>query len=99
MEEANTPKNFELIKLTIEDCADITMICSKILRHGFDSYHPDQPDVNNAALLMKAFAKLDTTVSRLLDDEAVRREYVELLADYDEDSVWRDRAAYTQHLS
>lgn len=39
-----------------EECAEIIQIAAKIQRFGFESYHPDDPDVTNRTLLEREIA-------------------------------------------
>jgi hypothetical protein len=35
----------------MEECSEVTQICAKILRHGYESYHPLEPEISNRRLL------------------------------------------------
>ncbi len=39
-----------------EECAEIIQIAAKIQRFGFESYHPNDPDVTNRTLLEREIA-------------------------------------------
>ncbi len=45
----------ERLAILVEECAEVQQIACKILRHGYDSYHPDD--------------KLKTANRRLLENE------------------------------
>ena len=45
-----TDLNKNLI-ITMEECAEVQQIASKILRFGLDSYHPDDPTTSNSTRL------------------------------------------------
>lgn len=37
----------EILNITLEECAEVTQAISKVFRFGFDSSHPNVPDVTN----------------------------------------------------
>lgn len=43
----------ERLAMLAEECSEVAQVCMKILRHGYDSYHPDNPSVDNLDLLQK----------------------------------------------
>lgn len=47
-----TESELELLACLAEECGEVIHIVGKILRHGYDSYHPDTGD-NNRELLHK----------------------------------------------
>ena len=58
-----TPAESERLYMLMEECGEVIQACSKVLRHGYDSYHPNNPNVNNRELLTNEvhdlFAVLD----------------------------------------
>lgn len=42
-----TPEEAERLAMLSEECAEVIQIVGKILRHGYDSYHPNNPNVSN----------------------------------------------------
>ncbi len=39
-----TPAQAERLEMLAEEAAEVVQCCTKILRHGYDSYHPDDVD-------------------------------------------------------
>jgi hypothetical protein len=37
-----TPAEAERLAMLAEECGEVIQVIGKILRHGYDSYHPDQ---------------------------------------------------------
>lgn len=37
----------ELMNITLEECAEVTQAISKVFRFGWDSTHPDKPNISN----------------------------------------------------
>jgi hypothetical protein len=51
----------------MEECAEVTQICSKILRFGRNSFHPDDPNkTTNDELLSRECADLDAITATLV---------------------------------
>lgn len=47
-----TPAEAELLALLAEECAEVIAVVGKILRHGYESWHPDgDRDLTNRRLL------------------------------------------------
>lgn len=42
-----TPAEQERLAMLIEECGEVITAATKILRHGYESYHPDRPGVTN----------------------------------------------------
>ncbi len=49
-----TPAEAERLALLIEEAAEVQQIATKILRHGFNSYHPDDPTRKTNRELLQA---------------------------------------------
>lgn len=41
-------KEREILTCIAEEAGEVVQACTKALRHGLQSYHPDHPDTNNA---------------------------------------------------
>lgn len=52
-----TPAEIERLALLAEECGEVVQIVGKILRHGYESYHPDGYD-SNRQLLTKELGDL-----------------------------------------
>ncbi len=53
-----SPKQAELLAMLAEEAGEIVQVVGKILRHGLDSYHPDNPETTNSMLLTKELTDL-----------------------------------------
>ena len=47
-----TPAQAERLAMLAEEAGEVIQIVGKILRHGYDSYHPDDPLVPNRHMLV-----------------------------------------------
>lgn len=74
-----TPGQAERLAMLAEECAEVIVEVNKALRHGLDSYHPDNPGVNNRdritkelidveAVLKMMYLSNDFTMPRRLND-------------------------------
>ena len=61
--------NAELERLAIlsEECGEVVHIISKIIRHGFRSFHPSNPEKSNRRLLEKELADLLFIIDFMVD--------------------------------
>ena len=46
-----TKAEAERLAMLAEECGEIIQVVGKILRNGYDSYHPDRPEITNRRLL------------------------------------------------
>lgn len=53
----------ERLALLMEEAAEVQQIIGKILRHGYESYHPDNVNVSNRQLLEKEVGDLLAAIS------------------------------------
>lgn len=61
-----TPAEAERLAMLSEECGEVIQIIGKILRHGYDSYHPDDPGVTNRDLLGKELIDLAAVESEMI---------------------------------
>ena len=60
--KAPTPAQAERLHKIIEECAEVIQIAAKTLDHGFDSYNPDDPSVDNRRLLEQELGDLKCVI-------------------------------------
>lgn len=63
-----SPAQAERLALLAEECAETIQVIGKILRHGLDSHHPDDPHTSNRVLLARELAHVQVAADML--DEA-----------------------------
>lgn len=67
-----TPAETERLAILMEECAEVIHVCGKILRHGYDSTHPDdQSNTNNRRLLAKELGDLTFAVVLLESNDDI----------------------------
>ena len=54
------PDQSERLEMLIEEASEIIQIATKILRHGYASYHPNEPGLDNRVLLMNELADFNS---------------------------------------
>ncbi len=61
-----TPAEAERLSLLLEEMAEATQIIGKVLRHGYDSYHPNDPaKVQNRDLLEVEVGHVQHAIDRM----------------------------------
>lgn len=80
-----SPAEAERLAILMEEMAEAQHIIGKILRHGYESYHPDKPDVDNRQLLERelgdvqeavlCMAKAGDVHSATIDEHANKRRF------------------------
>lgn len=61
------PAEAERLAMLAEEAGEIVQIVGKILRHGYQSYHPDQPATTNRMLLEKEVCDLYAVVTLMAE--------------------------------
>lgn len=61
-----TPAEAERLAMLVEECGEVIQAATKILRHGYESHHPDDPSTTNRDLLTSEMADL-LAVSEMMD--------------------------------
>jgi hypothetical protein len=92
----NPPTEREREALTIlqEECAEVIKEVSKILRFGWDSYHPKDPSTTNRNLLEEEVGQLRHMIDYLIDKGALNPFTLEDAADVKVDKLRRYSSLY-----
>jgi len=61
-----TPAEAERLAMLAEECAEVIQVVGKILRHGYESYHPETPDITNRELLGKELSDLAAVETEMI---------------------------------
>ena len=64
-------EELERLAIVAEECAEVIQIINKIIRHGYENYHPNNPDVTNRELLGKELSDLIAVATLLTDTEVL----------------------------
>lgn len=83
----------ELYEMLAEEAAEVIQAVTKILRHGPQSYHPDDPETSNAELLEDEVEEFFAVVRQL----EMRNEIVVSKSGEHLDEVWRKKLTWTHH--
>jgi NTP pyrophosphatase (non-canonical NTP hydrolase) len=72
-----TPSERERLILLIEEAAEVQQIAAKILRHGYESYHPEDPDKKpNRNLLEMELGDLSFAIQLMINTGDVSNEAI-----------------------
>lgn len=71
------PAELERLAVLIEECAEVVQIGGKILRHGYNSTHPDDPEGDtNREMLEKELGHIRHSVDRMAENLDVDRKHI-----------------------
>lgn len=86
----------ERLEMLIEEAGEIVTIGTKILRHGYDSYHPADPAKEpNRNHLEREVADVMTVFERMVAEGDVEGDL--LMADFN--ARWKTKLKWTHHQS
>jgi NTP pyrophosphatase (non-canonical NTP hydrolase) len=57
-----TAEEKEILNILLEECAEVTQAISKIFRFGFESCHPETPNISNRKHLTEEIGDLMTMI-------------------------------------
>ena len=86
-----TPPEIERLAMLSEECGEVIQVIGKILRHGYDSYHPSNPRLTNRDLLANELRDVNAILHAMGKSEL--REY----SIHDCIGVWERKLKYTHH--
>lgn len=90
-----TPAETERLAMLSEEAGEIVLIIGKILRHGLQSYHPDDPDKkSNKLLLINELNDLGAVVQGMIAAGDINK------YQFSEDFhrvVWQKKLKWTHH--
>ena len=86
-----TPAEAERLAMLAEECGEVVQVVGKILRHGYDSYHPDNPRVTNRDLLVKELRDVNAVLQAMGRSELQDHSVQDVLG------VWERKLKYTHH--
>lgn len=66
MHESLNDEQAEILEILAEECGELVQACMNILRHGFDSFHPDDPDTDNRELLWGEMADVMSMINAII---------------------------------
>ena len=92
-----TPAEAERLAMLSEECGEVVQIVGKILRHGYESHHPDSPDLSNRDLLAKELADVHSVTDRMVFDGDMRIGQIESNYTPGCGSNWSEKKRYTHH--
>ena len=88
-----TPAEAERLAMLAEEAGEVVQIVGKILRHGYDSYHPANPNVTNRELLDDEIGDLLAVAKRMISVSDIEGDYE--LADFN--AIWKRKMRYSHH--
>ena len=87
-----TDAEAERLAMLAEECAEVIQVVGKILRHGYDSYHPDDSSkTSNRQLLQKELDDVASIHRQLADDGIDMGTQVRMKR------IWDRKLRYTHH--
>lgn len=89
-----TPAQAERLAMLAEECAEVIQIVGKILRHGYDSYNPLDPNTPNRRLLEKEVIDVLSVHLAMIRTGDIRSPgYLEPSAE----TAWQKKLRYAHH--
>lgn len=88
-----TPAETERLAMLAEEAGEIIQMVGKIIRHGYESYHPDDKDqITNRVLLRGEINDLIGVVHGMVGSNDLSP-----LTFYDAETAWQRKLKYSHH--
>ena len=92
-----TPAQAERLAMLAEECGEVIQIIGKILRHGYESYHPDQQSTPPAFRYTNRKALGDELTDLFSVASSLYRDGVQEGSLHDLDRAWVKKLRYAHH--
>jgi len=86
-----TEAQAERLAMLAEECGEVIQVVGKILRHGYDSYHPNDPSTTNRDLLGYELTDLLAVAASLCRDSVPEGSL------HDQDRAWERKLRFAHH--
>ena len=86
-----TPAEAERLAMLAEECGEVIQMIGKIMRHGYDSYHPADPTITNRTLLGRELTDLYAVAASLSRDKVPEGSL------FHQDQAWVKKLRYAHH--
>ena len=87
-----TPAQAERLAMLAEECGEVIQVIGKILRHGYNNYHPDRPHITNRELLQQELTDLAA-----VENQIHARDRVFMPSSMAVDIAWGRKLRYAHH--
>jgi len=87
-----TPAQAERLAMLAEECGEVIQIIGKILRHGYESYHPNNPVFSNRDLLHQELTDLFAVQNEIYARDRILLPYSETVK-----AAWAKKLRYAHH--
>ena len=92
-----TPAEAERLSMLAEEAGEVIQIIGKILRHGYESYHPANPEITNRELLAKEFGDFSSVADNMVEMDDIPQSMVSKYFWNDTGSTWGHKVKWTHH--
>lgn len=82
----------ERLEMLAEEAAEVVQCCTKILRHGYNSHHPDRPGRTNKKELQDELMQMWAVYERMAHHNDLMQ-----INFYSSPDVWKKKMQYTHH--
>lgn len=87
-----TPSQTERLAMLSEECGELIQVIGKILRHGYESFHPDFPEISNRDLLRLEIIDVCAIMDKMEDIGDIKYfNYMNI------DQAWNKKLRYAYH--
>ena len=87
-----TPAQAERLAMLAEECAEVIQVVGKILRHGYDSYHPENRTFSNRDLLHQELTDLFAVQNEIYAQDRILLPNSETVK-----AAWDKKLRYAHH--
>lgn len=93
-----TPAQAERLAMLSEECGEVVQMVGKILRHGYENYHPDDSfRTSNRTLLTKELVDVFSIFDKMVELEDIKYKDIDKFKADDTGSNWRHKLRYTHY--